>query len=90
MLKDVPRALPHFDGKRFHNVPPVPEPDFADVLRWKFTSEAVPWDEALPVQPTKPSARVDGSNRRPRDADRSRMVICRQPRLRIYRSGPSR
>ena len=49
----------HFDGTRFHNVPPVPQPDFGDVLVWMFSTGAVPWREAPPVEPTQPPARVD-------------------------------
>lgn len=51
----------HFDGHRFHNVPPSPRNSFADVLKWQHERAPDDWID----QPTVPApdvpARVDGS-----------------------------
>jgi L-ascorbate metabolism protein UlaG (beta-lactamase superfamily) len=51
----------HFDGIRFFNPgqPPI-EQGPAALLRWKLAGGAARWPKSVPVEPTRPDARVDG------------------------------
>ncbi|MBE7209642.1 MAG: MBL fold metallo-hydrolase [Gluconacetobacter diazotrophicus] len=51
----------HFDGERFFN-PGHPPTDrsLRDILRWRRTSVARPWPDAVPVHPAQPASRVSG------------------------------
>jgi L-ascorbate metabolism protein UlaG (beta-lactamase superfamily) len=48
----------HFDGTRFHNVPPSDDATLWDVLRWKLGSSAPGWPDAPPVTQAVPAERV--------------------------------
>ena len=51
----------HFDGSRFHNVPPVEPPGVLDLLAWQWNPDEVRWsEEAPPVVPVKPAAVEQG------------------------------
>ena len=51
----------HFDGTRFFNPgQPATDRSLGDIVRWKRSGEAVRWDEAPPVIPATPDARVAG------------------------------
>lgn len=53
----------HFDGTEFHNDPVVPQPGFGDVVGWMLWSDPIAWNEAPPVVPSQPPARVDAGIR---------------------------
>ena len=65
---DAPRykgpAVAGFDGKRFENLAPYRQKDFADFLEWKLQSSAVSWPDFVhrPEGP-RPPARVDAGLR---------------------------
>ena len=51
----------HFDGTRFFNPDgPTVDKSLADILRWKARETAAKWPRAVPVNPARPDARVDG------------------------------
>ncbi|SDV50102.1 L-ascorbate metabolism protein UlaG, beta-lactamase superfamily [Chitinasiproducens palmae] len=52
----------HFDGQRFHSVPPTPRTSFFDVLRWQRGRPADDWrEEAADPTGAQPARRVDGA-----------------------------
>lgn len=51
----------HFDGRRFHNVPPTQNPGFRDLLRWRRSRAHVDWGPRRDVPPgPPPPQRVTG------------------------------
>lgn len=54
----------HFDGRRFHNTPPLSHHSFFEFLRWRFGRSVTPWtpQETLPGPP--PPRRVEGGELR--------------------------
>lgn len=44
----------YFDGHAFANQVPTPTKDLSDVLRWKMTSEAGPWEVRTATTPARP------------------------------------
>lgn len=41
----------HFDGKRFSNLPPVEQPRFRDLLKWRRTKDPGHWPEFVNAEP---------------------------------------
>jgi len=51
-------AKPHYDGRQFDN-PWAPMPDrFGAFLKWRLTADRGYWPESVPVNPSKPPAKV--------------------------------
>lgn len=51
----------HFDGETFRNQDPFQRKSFADVMRWRWTSEPVPWPDRRGNEPgPPPPERVTG------------------------------
>lgn len=54
-------ASDHFDGRFFNIAPATDDKTFADIRRWRATSQRTPWPAQVPVQPARPDARVAGT-----------------------------
>jgi L-ascorbate metabolism protein UlaG (beta-lactamase superfamily) len=45
---------PHFDGSRFHNVPPAEPPGITGLLAWQWNPDDIPWPEGPFGKATRP------------------------------------
>jgi len=53
-------ATGHFDGRFFNTSPHTIYKSFADVWRWRRTSQPAAWPDVVPITPAVPAARIDG------------------------------
>jgi L-ascorbate metabolism protein UlaG (beta-lactamase superfamily) len=52
----------HFDGRRFDNPWAPMRQRFSDFLKWRVTARRGPWPDSVPVETTRPPARVPGKD----------------------------
>jgi len=51
----------HYNGRFFNIAPRTSDKSFADIRQWRKTSKRAPWPKHVPVHPTVPDERVEGT-----------------------------